>query len=347
VSTPTPTPTPTVWQTVSYDLKREDQFQISLADDGTVTEQVQLYYIAVTDQTSRGTTVEAAKASAGATAVPAIGDTLVLGGGSFSVRSVQPRRNGPYSFEVQVQAQSKYTPAKTGKWNVTTRFSGQAYTQDAHYDMNHKAVVNSAGQAFDPTVTETYYDERIEVSYTTNVDQSAVFAGVRGKVNGSALSFNIQGCSRSFGKRQLKCEDVQQTQAAAAQDGTPVYNVTASLTSRTDGYSTVVLDQGLYRINTGSNGSSGSASITPIKDSTGTANVTSPVLLDGHGQPLAMPTDVTTDYSGGDDDEGDDGDDGDAGDLYATAHTPNVTPHWMVFELEYEADLSVVFTGLS
>jgi hypothetical protein len=271
---------PTTWITCDIDNTQENQVQNTLADDGSITSQLIETWIVATDETSRSDPVDALGASvSGGKTLPALGDFI----GDFQVVRVLPKRNGPYSFTVQVESKWKYTPPPpASKFSVSIDFSGQKFTQDAAQDMNEKPVVNSTGDSFNPTVPETFYDERIEVSYQTTADQSATFKTVRGKVNTSAISFAIQGVSRSFAVREMLCEDVKQSDSLPLGDGTPVFKVTASFTGRADTYITNVLDQGFYSLDSGDRA--------PIKDNAGSPVVT-PAMLDGSGNVLAPGAD--------------------------------------------------------
>jgi len=277
-----------VWTMVDIDGLQEDQVQLTYNADGSIDAQLIQTWVAVTDYATSGDkslpTLALTAAVAGGNAVPQITEYLLLGGSStlYQVTRAMPKRTGPGSFSIQIEAHWKYTPPPpTTKFNVDIDFSGQSFTQDAYQDKSGDAIVNSAWQSFDPTIPEEFYDERIEISYNVTSDQSASFAAVRGCVNNASLSFNIQGVSRTFPERGLKCEDVKQSASLPLGDGTKVFKVTGSFISRADTYITNVADQGLYQLSSGA--------LVPCTDGKGKA-ATTPMLLNGSGVQLAAET---------------------------------------------------------
>ena len=297
----------TAWRKVSQNLRAEDQVQQTIADDGTITDTVVQTFTAETDHNSYGTAVESLTASDGTSSVPSGGQLLVVAGQTFAVTASLARRSGPFTFDVQVTATAKYVPAKAGKYSVTVRISGEKSTQDAYYDKDNKAIDSSAGESFDPTLPETLYDERIEISYQTATDQD--YSGVRGCVNGSATNFTAAGVSRSYEADCLLCEDVQQTAAQTQQDGTPTFNVTGTFVYRKDTWSVVVPDKGYYQLN--SNGQR-----VRIMDGDSPAKpIAVPAYLDGSGHVMSLG--------------------------------PVTNPHTLTFKLKDEADFSTFFSGLT
>lgn len=268
-----------VWKTVDLDASKEDQVQDTLDETtGAVTSQLIQTWLAITDGTSRADPVSARsaqQATGSMVVMPAVGSYLSTTAGLYQVTRVLPKRTGPYSFEAQVEAHWKYTPPlPANKSNITISFSGQKFIEDAHNDSTGTAVVNSAGQYFDPSVPITRYDERISISYITASDQSAAFAGVRGCVNNNSLSFSIKGVSRTFPNRGLLCEDVKQSSTFQISTGALAFNVTADFLSRSDTYTTRVADRGMYQLSSGT--------LVPILDASGKA-VSTPVNLNGSG----------------------------------------------------------------
>jgi hypothetical protein len=225
------------------------------------------------------------------------------------VTRLLPKRIGPTSFHIQVQADYSYTPTPaTSKYSVTIDVDGQTSTQDAYYNKDNLPIVNSAGCSFDPSIKQDIYDEVFNITYSTTTDQSAAFAAVRGMVNSTGVSFAIQGVSRSFSARGLKCINAKQSAdlPVGTGGGTPAFKCNVQFGARTDGWQTKILDQGYYTLDPTTN------EIVAAKDRD-MNDVSAPILLDGTGNPL----------------------------------TPGSTPHYLTFKLETEADFTAVFTGLA
>ena len=342
----------TTWAQVSLEASGEEQSQPTADDRGRVTTVLQQIYTVVTDQTSKGTVTEAATANVtGGDTLPPMNGVITAGDGTlYLVTSKLARRTGPYSFTVQVTGkQTPYVPTDGSKFNVDISIGGQGVTEETYFDKDGHAIVNSAHQPFNPSPSRTYYDERIDVKYSSTSDQSLAFAAVRGRVNGSAISFNIRGINRSFQPRQLQCLDVQQSITVPAGTGTAngstgtvngsggtlVYNVSASFIARTQpivtgnttpglngssGFTTWIVDKGRYALNTDSGAQAAAntagviLTLAQITDSAG-QHVSEDVWLDGHGgQP--------------------------------TASSETVQPVFLPFKVEPEADFTAIFTGL-
>jgi hypothetical protein len=268
------------WATVALDRTREDQVTGKVGTDGSVTVTVTQTWSATTDQTWRGDPVSAMTASDGTNTVPALGSYLEYDGTLFLVNSSQPTRIGPYTYAVQIQGLWQYTPSQSNtKWNVNVTFAGQDYQQNAVFDNDNNAIVNSANQPFDPALTVTYVDETISISYQTTLEQSASFNGVRGKVNSGSVTLNLPGISRSFDTRTVKCVDAEQSGSIPLNDGTATYTVTINLLVRTDGFTENVLDAGYYTTDDNDE-------LVQIKDKNGDL-LSAPALLDGDGDELA------------------------------------------------------------
>jgi hypothetical protein len=284
------------WTTVRQVAKGDDQAQGTYnPDDGTVKWTTIQTWIAITDGATgahavpTGTPYDAANASAGGFTIPALASDIIIDGTDFTVSQVVPKRTGPNSFEIRVQADWTYQPPKSNnKWNIQINFGGVDYEQDATKDKDGKAIVNSAGQPFDPTLKHSYSDETISISYSTTLEQSESFAGIRGCVNSSSVTLNIGSIDRTFGERTIKCNDAEQAGDISLSDGTSTYKVSLNFTVRSDGYVDNVLDQGFYE--TDSDGE-----LIQIKDKWGDS-ISAPVPLDGNGNqndPNADPVFLT------------------------------------------------------
>ena len=304
------------WSKVYYDTKRQDQLSTTSDDSGNITQQLIQTYIAVDDGASgQPTTLSAAIATAGGNTVPLVGAVYTINGqAGFKCTQSIPKRTteSPFVFEIQCTYTRKFVfqPDSVTKWQVSISVGGQKFTQQCYQDSTGADLVNTAGEAYDPSVTETHYDETISVSYMTASADSSTFAGLRGKVNSGACSFNISGMSRSFTARQLLCDDVQMSTTFTLSDNTtPVWKVTINLVARQDTFVDKILDQGYYQLQT----ISGTSKRVPILDPITHQPLSAPALLDASGAALAV---------GG-------------------------TPHYSTFKIEGEADLSPLFAGLS
>jgi hypothetical protein len=269
------------WVKVSQDQKIEDQCTGTQSDDGKITWTLIQTWNAQTDGTSRATTYEAAFASDGTNTIPALGSDIIIDSTEFTVNQSRPKRSGPNSFNIQITSVYTYTPPQSSnKWNVQVNFAGQPFSQTAYKDKDSKAIVNSAGQPFDPSVEHTYYDEKISISYNTTLEQSSSFASIRGMVNSSAVTLSLPGITRSFSARQVYCVDASQSADVNLTDGTATFKVSIELNVRQDTYIDNILDQGFYYLDTSTN------EIVQIKDKYGDL-LSAPARLDGNGGVLA------------------------------------------------------------
>jgi hypothetical protein len=307
------------WSKIYYDTKRQDQATTTSDDQGNVTQQLLRTFIVVDDATGAQPAILAAASASimSGNFVPLPGSLYTVDGqAGFKCTQSTPRRSteSPYVFEVQVQFTRKFVfqPPDTSKWNIDISIKGQKVTQTMYQskdsDGNPIDVVNSAKQPFDPSIPETHYDEIIEISYNTTSADSGTFAGLRGKVNDSGVSFDIKGMSRTYDARQLLCDEISMsTTLKLDDDSTPVWKVQITLIGRDDTFVEHVLDQGYYEIDPDD-----ATKIKQLMDTDGQL-LSAPARLDGMGAKL----------------------DADADPEYLDFYSPD------------EADLSGLFDGLS
>ena len=287
----------TTWIVCDVDPTKEDQYTVTYnPQDGSSTASLLQTWLVECDAAStvslagaatKSNPVEAATASvSGGKAIPQDGTSVTLSGFTGTVTNVMPRRIGPTTFHVQVKADWKYQPTKTGKFNVSIDVDGVSDTQDAYYDKDNRPVVNSAGCTFDPSIKQELYDEVFNISYSTTTDQSAAFAAVRGKVNSSSISFAIQGIGRTFSARGLKCLTAKQSADLPLGSGDPTFKCTVSFGARTDGWQIKVLDQGFYTLDPTTN------KLNNVLDEHGN-DMNAQAMLDGSGNQLEPGSDPT------------------------------------------------------
>ena len=310
-----------VWLEVTKDTSKQDQSQTTYnPSDGSTQQQVIGTWIAISDYKAvagvypaQVTALEAEAASDGVNSIPVVGLLYAIGGqkGFMCIRRMPKRHSSnPYVFEVQVEFVRKFIlqPKNAAKWNTTVSFGGEKFQQDTYKDKDDKAIQNSAGQYFNPTVKRTFYDEKIEVSFNGNAATSASVALLRGCVNSAACTFTINGETRTFPIRSLLLEEAVMSSSHTSDDGaTRVWDIKLSLIARKDTFTTKILDQGFMQL-------AGTPPVpVKIKDKN-KQDITTPMRLDSSGHVI---TDVT------------------------------VASHFIEAKIEKEADLSPLFSGLT
>lgn len=284
-------------------------------DSGNVTQQLIRTYCAVWEDAGgvQPTSMSAATADDGTNRVPLCGELSAIDGqAGFKAISCVPKRSSqsPNVFENQVTWVRRYThqPPSSTKWQVDISIGGVKFTQTAYRDKDNTPINNTAGQAFDPSVPKTFYDEAITISYKTTEADSAVFAGLRGKVNSGDVTFTVSGMERTFTARQLLCDEVTMKTALTLGDNTtPVWDVQINLIARQDTFVFHVLNCGYYQIDP-----NGSGKLVVMKDVYGD-NLNAPGNLDNGG----------------------------------AQQDPATPPVYLEFKVEAEADFTDLFAGLS
>lgn len=173
------------------------------------------------------------------------------------------------------------TPVVGGNWDYAVSSEGVAFTESVTKDVSGKPIKNSAGQPFDPSLNKEYYDERFTIAYTTDTVNPITFANVRGKLNAGALTMNVDGISRTFAAKSVKCENAGWERLV--QNGQKYFRVQISLLYRADTWVRKVPDMGFYEL-TGGN-------LVPIKDKEGQM-VVQPAYLNGSGAKLTAGADA-------------------------------------------------------
>jgi hypothetical protein len=252
------------WQKVYYDTSRQDQLTTIAQQDQngavqTVTQQRILTLVCVDDGTGgQPTLVAATSASDGTNSVPLVGATYTVEGQPWYVcTQTYPKRTteSPFVFEVQVTYSRKFIiqPEGQTKWNIKLSISGSEFTQTTYKGTDPDTgddvdIVNSAGQAFDPSVDRSFFDEQITVSYNTLSPPD--FSSLRGCTNSDSVSFTIGGVSRSYDVNQLLLKEASMSTTLTLGDGTtPVWAVSCTLIARQDTFTRNILNQGFCEKN--------------------------------------------------------------------------------------------------
>jgi hypothetical protein len=310
------------WTRVWQDIESNDQTQSTFDYKALTLDQNCTQVWCAQSDTVAVTTVEATVAAG----IPTFGAYYTIGGNfGWLVQQVLAKRNStaPKLFDVQVTLNRKisFKPDEKDKWACTISIDGQEYSQDAYQDKDAHPVTNSAGEKFDPTLKRVYNDEVISVKYKTLSPPD--LSNYRGYVNGSSVSFTIQGYSKSFAARQLKLKNgrTNTTYVDGTSGNNAVWDVDLVFEARKDKFIDQVIDEGYYQRTVataspnlcgGGGGGAPAGKLVEITDEF-QRHLSSPALLDGHGQQLSTG----------------------AGAVY------------LCFPMEPEADFSSLFSGLS
>ncbi len=212
--------------------------------------------------------------------------TFYVAGNEFDlgafVKSVEAHEIGETGmlWEVTVTADSEMPEPPKDQENPLDRppevsWSFAQFQRVAEKDITGKAIVNSAGQAFDPPVqiddsrpvcnidrNEDAFDPTVIFQYKDAINSDALDIGGLAVLPGQAKMSNISA-RRQFENSQF------------------YWKVSYEIHIKSDGWALSILDQGLYK--EGVNNKP-----TPCTDDAGN-EVSVPVLLDGQGGQLALP----------------------------------------------------------
>jgi hypothetical protein len=236
--------------TVELDIARNDQVTSKLNDDGSVEQTCIQVYTAVSDD-MEVTPVDAMYASG----IPVLGAYYSISGTDYWLcNNLMPQRDqkSPFLFYVQAQFYRKIAlqPESKDKWNAEISFSGEKYSQDAWVDIFNSPIVNSAGDGFDPSVKETFYDEVMTLQYQTTTPPD--LRSYRGYCNTSSLSFDVANVSRTYAARTLMLSDGEISTTITLGDSntspTPVWTVKLVFLNRQDTFVECVLDRGFHQL---------------------------------------------------------------------------------------------------
>jgi hypothetical protein len=150
-----------------------------------------------------------------------------------------------------------------------------------------KAIVNSAGQQFDPSITDCFRDPVITIEKNMATLPLQLAEDFIDKVNGSAFNIVYRGQTFQIKEKTAWVFDIN-TEPGYEND-TPFEHVTVVLKIRKDGWDRLIRDEGLYEL------TNGDLPLRPILDSTGLP-VMQPALLNGGGKKLTDKTPVFLRY---------------------------------------------------
>lgn len=185
-----------------------------------------------------------------------------------------------YAFEVNEPPNSPLDEPVKYRWTA-----GQ-YTRAVVKDRDGDAIVNSAGDYFDPP--PEIEDVRWSVNVQVNVDVvPANILMLQGAVNSGG--YTVDGISVDAEKSRIVGLDISEVQE---RDEIKFRTITMVIEFREEGFSLQQLDQGYRRKN-----EDDELVDIMIEDDSGSLNrVSAPVLLDGEGKPLEDPSPETAVY---------------------------------------------------
>jgi hypothetical protein len=175
------------------------------------------------------------------------------------------------------------TEGMTGTWDEHLEIDGVEFTQDAYFAFDATdgtteiAVANSAGQAFDPTLTKTFYDSEIKINFCSRSVPVDAISACLGGINSDTVSFTVLGVAMSYAAKTLKL--VAAPYQTVYENGDNYWKIAYTIRYRADTWVDKVIDQGYATID------SDTGDLKIIKDADGNP-LNAPAKLDGSGQQL-------------------------------------------------------------
>lgn len=177
--------------------------------NGQVTANVIETWIVETDTSEMLSPLALVSSGSYAPGLPVAG---LVYGGLICVR-VQPQAvaSTPYGFEVQVEYQLPPPAQPSTPLNVKVSVASLSYQSTVYYDKDGNPIVNSAGMPFDPQPQNTFFDQKITVSWDGDASTIAFAAltAAQGKVNSDTVSISCAGYTNTWQPRTLKLTDAQ------------------------------------------------------------------------------------------------------------------------------------------
>lgn len=250
---------------------------------GSVDQQVLRRYIRVFQVVTNDPNDDAGVVG-GATGIPAL----------FSPYST-PNYSDPQSRLTDIRPYQSTESPKV--WEVTCEYTGRTnpltdppviqWGSDtdqriAELDINGQAVLNSAGQFFDPPPEVDHDLPTLTITRNEATVSPANIIAYQNAINTDSLS--IAGLAVTPGQAKIKI-----TSTSQSDDSLAWWQTVYTIQFERDGWARKILDQGRYQVS----GSGGG--LTPCVDKDGNA-VDDPVPLDGHGKQLADPSPLTAVY---------------------------------------------------
>lgn len=203
----------------------------------------------------------------GTTKIPRLWEQHPYNSWSY-VQRISANQVGPHTVEVTVEYQTLEDPvARPPEIEYLFAVTNEPVDQDRNGD----AIVNSAGELFDPPITKDQHDLIIHIKryqYSFDPVQASQFEGSVNSANFLGYAPGLVKCNVYRGK-QLRLS------------GLWVWEVIFEFEVREDGWQKRILDQG-FRTHTGTDDDTGVPLYAAIKDTSGVP-LSAPTLLNGDG----------------------------------------------------------------
>lgn len=133
-------------------------------------------------------------ASDGKNTIPIVGSDW-RGKGIAWCTDVLPQLD-PQSAGQQYLVQTSFSSrqpvnSNQGKWDVSVDFDGEAVQETLFFDLNNKAIVNSAGQPFTQQPNKTHYISTLQLAFKSQTFDETDAEALRGTINASQVTLSI------------------------------------------------------------------------------------------------------------------------------------------------------------
>ena len=259
----------------------EEDFEQSANDDGKAITYVRTFLVHFDTNGERG--AQALVADDGTTSIPQDGDVYQAGdeidyfafankrSAKFKSRLLPSGSVWSVTIDYSTQSDDKKNPLEA---DLEVTYGSQQFTRQVDKDRNDEALLNSARDAFNPSVEKE--DSRDTLTFLRNESFYDPFLArmFKGKIN----------LDNFYGYQPGTCKVFDITaQPQKFSDGTKYYKVTYIVHVNLDGFQPKLLDQGYRYLNDDDE----QVHITVENDKGQKTQVTSPKLLDGEGGILA------------------------------------------------------------
>lgn len=237
---------------------------------------------------------------------PADGKTVAIGGPGIAVGQLLNGQSFVYceSIEAVPDAGSSTVFFVTVNWttpksnrkhepnplsvppNIT--FGGVAIREQVYFDINGKAICNSAGVFYDPSLTRIFFDESIMIQVNQASVNTGLLATYRGAINSDTIVMNLpDGSVRDFTPFTMRLAAAQTEWTYQNGVGFWKSEYHLQIRNRSSGSTTInwnpqVVDRGTEHLN--------DAGQLVHNVSASGSRIQTPQLLDGTGHLLANPT---------------------------------------------------------
>lgn len=212
----------------------------------------------------------ATTASASGVSVPAMFSTHPLDNWMY-VYEITPTPVSTFLYEVSVQYKSIDDPLAI---SPVIKWDSESSQEPIDEDANGKSIANSAGQAFDPPIQETFHDKILKIERNEGTFDYERASAYEGSINSDTFW--------GFAAGKVLCRAMKADPRRVA--ALAYYTVNYEFVIREDGWKRRIKDQGLATKN-----DDGELVIAKdVDDNT----MTEPILLDGSGKALAAGADA-------------------------------------------------------